>query len=88
MGRPRAIEIGLLVGGGLLLLGAFLFIGLSESRGLGIGLGILAVLVARILYARLSREPDRPDNGDEPGNVKRSEKPAQDRMESDRSDSL
>ena len=64
MERHRGVEIGLLVGGGLLLLAAFLFIGLSQSPGLGIGLGILAVLVARILYTRISRGPDRPDNDD------------------------
>jgi hypothetical protein len=45
-----------LVGGGLLL-AAFLFIGLTEYRGLGIALGVVAVVVARFLYAMTPVEP-------------------------------
>ena len=52
--------------GGLLVLGAFLFLGLSEHKALGMALAIGAVLVARALYRRISGDAFGPDN-DRPG---------------------
>ena len=55
-GRRFVDSLPYLVGGGLLL-AAFLFIGLTEYRGLGIALGVVAVVVARFLYAMTPVEP-------------------------------
>ena len=58
-GSPR--ELLGLVTGGAALLGAFLLIGLTEQRALGIALGILAVVLAKSLYMKSPGDSDGDD---------------------------
>ncbi len=58
-GSPR--ELLGLVAGGAALLGAFLLIGLTEQRALGIALGILAVVLAKFLYMKSPEDFDGDD---------------------------